>query len=109
MIHRGGKWFEIGKVIVAKNCVNVCVLGYVDDLAGAIAFDLDAQHPVQLSEICDFEVHVEAGLEFLDKADSSGDDCAIVHMDYHDSELTLDNNDSKINCLIHSALPESKQ
>ena len=109
MIHGGGKQFEIGKIIAAKNCIDVCALGYVDDLAGAIVFDFDAQHPVQLSEICDFEVHAKAGLKFLDEADSSGDDHAIVHMDYHNSELALNDDDSKVNCLIHGALPESKR
>ena len=46
----------------------------MNNLARAIAFDLDAKHPVQLSEISDFEVLMEACLEFLNQAEGGGSD-----------------------------------
>jgi hypothetical protein len=80
----------------------------VDNLAGVIVFDLNAKHPVQLSEISDLEMLTEAGLEFLNKSDGGGNNQAVIHMDYHNSELAFDNDGSEVNGLIHSALLESK-
>ena len=59
---------------MAEDCVDVCALGQEVDAAWAIAFDLDAEHPVQFSKVHDLEVLVEAGLEFLDEADGGGSD-----------------------------------
>jgi len=46
----------------------------MNNLTGAITFDLNAEHPVQLSEISDFEVLTEACLEFLNQAEGGGND-----------------------------------
>src|SRR5438105_4971180 len=80
----------------------------MDNLARAIAFDLNAEHPVQLSKISDLKMLTEAGLEFLNKSDGGGNNRAVIHMDYHDSELTFDNDSSEVNGLIDGTLLESK-
>ena len=70
--------------------------------------DFNAEHPVQLSEVSDLEVHAQAGLEFLDEADGGGDDRAIVHMHHDDCKVALCGDGSEVNSLVYSTLLEPK-
>ena len=106
MVHGRGEWLEVGKIVAVKDGVNVRVLRQVDEAAGAIVFDLNAKHPVQLSKVGDLEVLAEASLEFLDEADGVRDDCAIVHMHHHNGELALGDNHLEVDGLVHTALRE---
>jgi hypothetical protein len=80
----------------------------VDEAAGAIAFDLNTEHPVQLSKVCDLEVLAKAGLEFIDEADGVCDDHAIIHMHHYNGEFALGDDDLEVNGLVHTALHEPK-
>ena len=83
MVHRSEKGLEIGEVVMAANGFNVRMLRQVDEVAGAITFDLNTEHPVQLSKVSDLKVLAEAGLEFNDEVGVVYDDRAIVHMYHH--------------------------
>ena len=108
MVHRSEKGLEISEVVIAANGFNVCVLRQVDEVAGAITFDLNTEYPVQLSKVSDLKVLAEAGLEFNDEAGVVYDDRAIVHMYHHDGESALADNNLEVNGLVHTALHEPK-
>jgi len=91
---------------VAENGVNVHALGQMDKATRAITFDLNAKHPVQLSKVSDLEVLAEAGLEFIDEVDGICDDCAIIHVYYHNGELALGNNHLEVDSLVYTTLRE---
>jgi len=93
---------------VAENGINVCVLGQMDKVTRVIMFDLNAKRPVQLSKVSDLKVLAEAGLEFIDKADGIRNDCAIIHMHHHNSELALGDDHLEVDSLVHTALSEPK-
>jgi hypothetical protein len=106
MVHGSGKGLKIGKVVTTEDGFDVRTLGQVDEVARAIAFDLNTKHPVQLSKVCDLKVLAEAGLEFIDEADDVCNDRAIVHMHHHNGEFALGDNDLEVNGLVHTALHE---
>ena len=106
MVHRSGKGLEIGKIVMVANGFNVCMLRQVDKAARVITFDLNTEHPVQLSKVSDLEMLAEAGLEFNNKAGVVHDNCAIIHMHHHDGEFALIDNNLEVNGLVHTTLHE---
>ena len=106
MVHRSGKGLEISEVIMAANGFDVCALRQVDKAAGAITFDLNTKHPVQLSKVSDLEVLAEADPEFNNKAGVIHNDHAIIHMHHHNGEFALADDDLEINGLVHTTLYE---
>jgi len=108
VVHGCGKWLEVSKIVAAKDGINVCALRQVDKAARVIVFDLNAEHPVQLSKVGDLEVLAEAGLEFLGEVDGVCDDCAIVHMHHHNGKLALGDDHLEVDGLVHTALHEPK-
>jgi hypothetical protein len=54
-----------------------------------IALDLYAKHPVKLTEIGDFYMLAETGLELIDKAEIARGDGAVVDMDSDDDDFVF--------------------
>jgi hypothetical protein len=61
----------------------------VDGTGLVVALDLDAEHPMQLSEVCNLDVLMQAGLELLNEVDTGGGDGAVVDMHSGDGEIAL--------------------
>jgi hypothetical protein len=55
-VHRHWDWLDVGEVVVAKDRVDVRVLGDRDGLGLTVMPHLDAKHPVQFAEVSDLNV-----------------------------------------------------
>jgi hypothetical protein len=44
---------------------------------------------VELAEVCDFDVLVQAGLELINETHVAGSDGAVIHMDCDDCDFIL--------------------
>jgi hypothetical protein len=108
VVHGGEKGLEVVEVVMAEDGINICLLEEMHGMTHAITFDLDAEHPVQLTKVSDLDMCVEPGLEFLNETDGGGDDCTIVNVHDHDNKLALKLDHFEVDGLVNSTLLEAK-
>jgi hypothetical protein len=88
-VHRSGEELDINKIVTSEDGVKVGVLGQVDGAGVAVVHDLDAEHPVKLTEVSDLDMAAESSFKVFNKMLRAGSDGAVV--DVHcDNDKLLD-------------------
>ena len=85
-VHGDGDRLQILKSISIEDWVNVRALGEVDHAMLTITFDLDAEQPVELTQIGNVHMLQDLGLEISDKSDWSCCNHTVINMDQHHND-----------------------
>ena len=81
-----GQQFEVCKVVVVQDGVDVHMLGQVCGTTCMVALDLKPEHPVEPSQVSYLKLLAEAVNELVDELVTACSDHAVIDMDHNHCE-----------------------